>query len=399
MGPGSMLTCHVVNLQPHLGGAEVYTMSFARAVKAAGCRVVLHVKPSADFWAHLASEGIELSRVSIDAGLPDSLPGGSWIVTQAPVSEGFVARAVARHWLTGFCHMPLAGRRAGLLARYHLVYAVSAYVASTMDGAGLRSRYPEPLYGIAEFSRGQEAEPQPVLARSPYAWDRRKWRDRAMSMLAPFAALAARQRVFAPRPGCVVLGIVSNIGPIKQFDILFRLIAPIIAARPEVTLEIFGSGGYRSVANLKEALAPLGERARFWGEQPRPTDIYPQLDFLMSGLPEKEALGLNILEAQVQGVPVLAVDAPPFSETVCDGVTGYLYPDPRTDQGAGFRRVFERALAQPAPDRGAAGRHLEKFSRASFERRIARLVDDAAAHVRRAVMPGYGTPSKPAVEC
>jgi glycosyltransferase involved in cell wall biosynthesis len=394
----SGLTCHVVNLQPSLGGAEVYTMSFVRAVKAAGCRVVLHVNPAAGFWAHLAAEGIEFSRVGADAGLPNSLPDGSWIVTQAPVSEAFVAGALARHWLTGFCHMPLTGRRAGLLARYHLVYAVSAYVASTLVIAGLRHCYAEPLYGIAEFSRGQGEDPQPVLGRSPYSWDRRKWRDRALSMLAPVAAAASRPKVFARRPGSVVLGIVSNIGPIKQFDVLFGLIAPIIAAHPGVTLEVFGSGGYRSVANLKRALAPLGDRVRFWGEQPRPTDIYPQLDFLMSGLPEKEALGLNILEAQAQAIPVLAVDAPPFDETVRDGVTGYLYPDPRTDRGAGFKRVFERALGGQALDRSAAREHLEKFSRSSFERRVAHLVDNALAHLRPVRVCGSGHLPKPAVE-
>jgi len=267
-----------------------------------------------------------------------------------------------------------------------------------MGVAGLRHCYAEPLYGIAEFSRGQAEDPRPVLARSPYAWDRRKWRDRALSVLAPVAALASRPKVFARRPGSVSLGIVSNIGPIKQFDVLFGLIAPIIAAHPGVTLEIFGSGGYRSVANLKHALAPLGDRARFWGEQPRPKDIYPQLDFLMSGLPEKEALGLNILEAQAQAIPVLAVDAPPFNETVRDGVTGYLYPDPRSDRGAGFKRVFERALGGHALDRSAARDHLERFSRAMFEKRIARLVANASAHLCPSGVDEPGHLPKPAVE-
>jgi len=383
MSPASLRPdCHIVNLQPLLGGAEVYTMFFARAVRAAGCRVFLHVSPVAGFWAHLAAEDIAIRPASSDAEVLAVLPAGSWIVTQAPVSSEFVEAARRSHWLTGFCHMPLAGRTAGVLVRYHQVYAVSRYVASTIADAGVGCCYGEALYGIAELDRGQSAAPAAVLARSPYSWDRRKWRDRALSVIEPIAKRATRPARFARKPDSIVLGILSNIGPIKQFEVLFRLIAPHIARAPRVTLEVFGSGGYRSITDLKRALAPLGDRVRFWGPQARPGDVYPQLDFLMSGLPEKEALGLNILEAQSCGVRVLAVDAPPFTETVLDGVSGFLYPDPRTDGGTGFARVLDKALGAPAPDRGAMDAHMARFSRVAYEGRIARLVDNVMAHLR-----------------
>ena len=42
---------------------------------------------------------------------------------------------------------------------------------------------------------------------------------------------------------------------------------------------------------------------------------------------------------------MLAVNAPPFTETVQDGRTGLLYRDPREDQGADFARVLDRAIA------------------------------------------------------
>ena len=101
----------------------------------------------------------------------------------------------------------------------------------------------------------------------------------------------------------------------------------------------------------------------------------------MSGLPEKEALGLNILEAQALGTPVLAVDAPPFTETVADGRTGYLYRDPREDGGADFSRVLERALADPRPDPRAAPDHLARFSRQAFNARVTMLIADAATRL------------------
>ncbi|MFX4385261.1 glycosyltransferase, partial [Acinetobacter baumannii] len=76
-------------------------------------------------------------------------------------------------------------------------------------------------------------------------------------------------------------------------------------------------------------------------------------------------LGLNIIEAQVLGTPVLAVNAPPFTETVADGRTGWLYRDPREDDGADFARVLDRAIRN-RPDPRSAPDHLERFSRPAF---------------------------------
>ena len=378
--PASSITCHIVNLQPALGGAEVFTMFFARAVRGAGCRAVLYVHPAAGFWNHLAAEGVEIVRKARDMEILTRLDAGSWIVTHAPVSAGFADAARVRHWLTGFCHMPLAGRTAGVLARYHLVYAVSAYVLSTLAPAGVPNAYPEAVYGMAELERGRGPVHGAIHRRPPYSWDKRKLRDRLMALAAPLAAAFVPATPFTRRPG-VTFGVVSNIGPIKQFDVLFGVLAPLLARIPQIHLELFGTGGYRSVRDLESVLAPLHGRARFWGHQQDPRAIYPQLDFLMSGLPEKEALGLNIIEAQASGTPVLAVDAPPFTETVLHGKTGYLYPDPRTDGGAGFVRVLEHALAAPRLNPLTQAAHLEKFSRAAFDARVARLAAHAAGEM------------------
>ncbi|MFM9970269.1 MAG: glycosyltransferase, partial [Burkholderiales bacterium] len=99
------------------------------------------------------------------------------------------------------------------------------------------------------------------------------------------------------------------------------------------------------------------------------------VDFILSGLPEKEALGLNLIEAQACGTPVIAIDAPPFDETVLDGVSGYLYTDPRKDDGAAFAALMQRILAgesRPRPLDAAA--HLQRFSVAAFNQRVARAL-------------------------
>ena len=370
------MRCHVVNLQPHLLGAEVYTIFFVRALLAAGCDTTLFVHPDARHWGGLADSGARLVPVEGDQAIAAHLDERAWLVTHAPVSRGFVAAMRGMHLLTGFCHMPLAGRNAGLLAEYDLVYAVSRYVLSTLPDAGLTRVYPEPLYGVAEFNRFAVGATDSVRAGQVVSGDMRKLRDRTLIWLATLRAAFAPARTFVRRPG-LTLGIVSAIGPIKQFDVLFGIIAPLLAAHPDVHLEIFGNGGYRSVADLRRALRPLGKRARFWGRQQSPERVYPQLDYLMSGLPEKEALGLNIIEAQVLGTPVLAVNAPPFTETVADGATGHLYRDPREDGGADFARVLRLALQAPRPDPLAATAHLERFSQPAYNERIARLVAHA----------------------
>ena len=372
--------CHVVNLQPHLLGAEVYTIFFVRALVACGARVTLFAHPRARHWGTLAATGIDIVRVADDGEIAAHLPARAWLVTHAPVSEDFLSAMRGRHLLTGFCHMPLTGRRAGPLADYDLVYAVSRHVLATLPAAGLTRIYPDPLYGVAEFERFGTDEKDSLRAGLRYAWDTRKFRDRAMSWFEPLYASLRPARPFERAPG-VTLGIVSAIAPIKQFDLLFHHIAARIAAVPGVNLEIFGNGGYRSVTDLERALRPLGRRARFWGRQQHPERIYPQLDYLLSGLPEKEALGLNVLEAQALGTPVLAVDAPPFTETVADGRTGYLYRDPREDDGADFSRVLGRALAGPRPDPLAAPDHLARFTQQAFNARVTMLIADAATRL------------------
>ncbi|MBL8378754.1 MAG: glycosyltransferase [Burkholderiales bacterium] len=370
------MRCHVVNLQEHLLGAEVYTIFFVRALLANDCQATLFVHPRARHWGALEALGAEIEPVASDTAIAERLPPRAWLLTHAPVSDAFVSAVLPRHLLTGFCHMPLAGRRAGALARYHRVYAVSRHVLATLPGAGIADAYPEPLYGVAEFERFDAARPDTLRAGLLYSWDRRKWRDRALSWFDPLRFALRPAAPFA-RAGSPTLGVVSAIGPIKQFDRLFAHIAPAIAALPEARLEIFGNGGYRSVTDFKRALAPLGERARFWGRVQHPEVIYPQLDFLLSGLPEKEALGLNLIEAQTLGTPVLAVRAPPFTETVADGETGYLYRDPREDGGADFAAVLARAVAAPRLDARRAQAHLARFSQPSFNTRVAALIEDA----------------------
>jgi glycosyltransferase involved in cell wall biosynthesis len=143
------------------------------------------------------------------------------------------------------------------------------------------------------------------------------------------------------------------------------------------------------VRDLKAALAPIRDRTRFWGYHSNVAAVYPQLDYLLTGLPEKEALGLNVLEAQSCGTPVLAPRAPPFTETVLEGRSGYLYRDPREDKGEDFDNLIQSLLnGKPRPDPRLASNHLAQFSYEALVERTARLL----SAVRKAPAPP-GTPA------
>jgi glycosyltransferase involved in cell wall biosynthesis len=276
--------------------------------------------------------------------------------------------------------MPVQGRDPAAFVDHDRVYAVSGWVRDGLLAAALPA-WDEPLYGVADLD-ARTAESQ-VRRTSRYDWDLRKGRDRLLGWLEPLTETLRPHPAFKRRDG-LTLGIVSRLTPIKQFPQLFAQLTPVLARHPRVNLEIFGSGGYASVRDLDAALRPCASQVRFWGQQGNVAGIYRQLDYLLSGLPEKEALGLNIIEAQACGTPVIAVNAPPFTETVLDGKTGFLYRDPRQDAGADFSRLLDELLVGgPRPRPELAPEHLARFSFDAFVARLRPVVADAKRQISR----------------
>jgi glycosyltransferase involved in cell wall biosynthesis len=367
-----MLHIHHVNLQPIVGGGEIYTRALTRAFADAGAHVTLYAHPKNPLWDGIADGHIDVRSIETERELLSALPRErAVIVTQSPISAAAAQEIVSRHAVAAFAHMPMYRRNAEEFHAYRMVVSVSRYCIDLLRRAGIAHVYPEPMYGTADLERNAA----PVVRRSPYIWDHRKFRDVVLGALEPMAEGIRAHAAFERRPG-LTLGILSLISPIKQLPQLFSILAPAIARHPSVCLEVFGNGGYAQVRDLRRALAPLGDRVRFWGYQQNVGAIYPQMDYLMTGLPEKEALGLNALEAQQSGTPVLAPNAPPFTETVLDGASGYLYREPREDGGSHFAQILDSIVAgRPRPDpRVAAAEHLAKFSHAAMVERARGLM-------------------------
>ncbi len=363
-----------VNLQPHFGGGEVYTAFLCRALSALGVPTQLFVHPRAGFWRDLPLPGDTTLTPAADfSAVAAALPGdGGWLIGHGPLPPILVATAKAKNWLaTAVAHMPVQGRNPDVFAGHDKVFAVSGWVLDGLREAGLPA-WETPLYAVADLVRA--AGTGEIRRSSCFDWDRRKFRDCVLGWIAPVVAPLLPHPRYRRRPG-LTLGVVSRLTPIKQFPRLFGILAPVLAQAPDVRLEIFGSGGYASVRDLRRAVRPLASRVRFWGHQTDVAAVYRDIDYLMTGLPEKEALGLNVIEAQACGTPVLAPNAPPFTETVVDGATGFLYRDPRQDGGADFARLLVRLQALPQRlDPRQAPSHLERFSFAAFVERLRPVV-------------------------
>jgi len=374
-----MKTCYQINLQRGMGGGEIYTRFFTRALLELGWSVVLFVHREAHGWAGLQQPGLSLVPVRNYAEIPARMRGGRTLVITHSPALGEVGKMLRARgaFLASFAHMPLYGRDPGPYGAVDLILAVSQHVIDSLEASGLQNFYPEPLYGVADFERGQQAAKVGIVRRPLYDWDRRKFRDRMLAELYPLYAACLPRKAFARRPG-LTLGIVSRLTPIKQFPLLFEVLAPVLRRFPSVNIEIFGSGGYASVRDLRRSLAPIMRQVRFWGQQTDVRGVYLRIDYLLTGLPEKEALGLNVIEAQACGTPVLAVNAPPFTETIVPGKSGFLFTDPRKDNGQDFAELLTRLTAEQGIDRARMDtHHLEQFTFEAFKTRVAEAMRHA----------------------
>lgn len=354
------------NLSPTLGGAEVYTAFFSRALESRGWRTRVVVNPAATFWDDLDFGGV--ARVNLGTAGGTLSPGEIALIHSplpAPALAGLRGERVI-----GIAHQALYdGKRPAYYQRADMMLAVSRHVIDSLLRNGLQQVYPTPLYGVADLHRGNAAG---LSGQGPlFDVDARKPRDRVLGVLDRTRRALASPQSYRRLPG-FTLGVVSRLAPLKQFPALFEYLAPILARQPDLNLEVFGSAvGYRALRELRHALRPLGQRVRYWGHQRDIVSAYGAIDYLLTGLPEREALGLNALEACLAGTPVLAVAAPPFTETLKHGVTGYLYADPRTDAGADFERILRGIRSGVlVPDRAAAALHLEAFAFPRFADRV-----------------------------
>lgn len=252
-------------------------------------------------------------------------------ITRAQLQD---LRKLPKCRLIAFAHNTRLPKNSDL---FDVVVPVSEYVRRTLLVSGIDPRiiYRRPAYfpasALTEIDDLGTPEYGNPIQRSEYDWNLKKPRDFVLSYFDQIRLRHRENRTQRAKSDMsqvkrVRLGIVSRIARAKQFPDLFRLLhSGLVTVADKVEIHIVGSGPWRQVRDLKSQI-PEGLRSHvfFWGWQQDPWACLPKFHALLLGLPENEALGLNILEATIRKIPVIGIDGGPFSEVVESGRNGWL---------------------------------------------------------------------------
>jgi glycosyltransferase involved in cell wall biosynthesis len=222
------------------------------------------------------------------------------------------------------------GRLAAALARTPVVVS-ALHSTGWPDVINLPNRLLTPLttafVGCAEPHARYLIEVEKLPASRvhwiPNGVDTDKFRPRAEHADPPAAArfdLRAELGFAASRK---LIGIVAQLRPEKNHELLLQAFARVVAALPESALVIIG-GGPR-MAELTALAAELGLAAdvKFLGPRGDVPRLLPQLDLFVL-CSKIEANPVSILEAQACGLPVVSTRVGSIPETVRDSQTGLL---------------------------------------------------------------------------
>lgn len=147
-------------------------------------------------------------------------------------------------------------------------------------------------------------------------------------------------------PGATLVGSLGRLEEQKGYQCLIYAAARVIQQRPDVRFAIAGEGSLRS--SLQRLIDELGLASRFHlcGFKADVANFIAALDiFVSSSL--WEGLPLAMLEAMLQGKPMIATDVGGISEFVLPGQTGELVPpsDPSALTTALLRLLNQREQA------------------------------------------------------
>lgn len=166
------------------------------------------------------------------------------------------------------------------------------------------------------------------------------------------------------------VGMVANLRPVKDVELLVRAAADVVVHHPDVAFAVAGEGDRRPI--LEQMIADLGLAGRFF----LPGSI-PDIPAFLAGLDvavlcsRSEGMSNAVLEYMAAGKPVVATAVGANVQLIENGVNGLLVPPGDQAQLAG---ALDRLLRDPelASRLGAAAhrRVQERYSREAMVRRF-----------------------------
>lgn len=142
---------------------------------------------------------------------------------------------------------------------------------------------------------------------------------------------------------------VGRFAPSKGLDVLLRAMPQILAAEPDVTLTLVGTGPEADALRRQACGLQIADRINFTGPLPQTAlpDFYRRAavfvaPYVQTALGEQEGFGLTIVEAIGCGCPVVATDMPGLRDTLSDDVD---LVEPNNAES--LARAIARTLAAP----------------------------------------------------
>jgi glycosyltransferase involved in cell wall biosynthesis len=158
-----------------------------------------------------------------------------------------------------------------------------------------------------------------------------------------------------------LIGTVAALAPHKDHATLLDAVPEVLSAIPAAHFVWLGEGECRAALERRRAMLGLAEHVHMPGFHPQARALMRQFTlFVLSS--HLEGLCTSLLDAQAQGVPIVATRAGGIREVVEDGTSGWLVP-PRNP--AALAAAVVAALADPGVRAafGAAGRQsAQQFS-------------------------------------
>jgi glycosyltransferase involved in cell wall biosynthesis len=184
------------------------------------------------------------------------------------------------------------------------------------------------------------------------------------------------------RTGPPRVGMVGNLRPVKNPELLVRAAAEVCRSHPETTFAIAGEGELRPILHQQIRTLSLGDRFHLPGATADVPGFLAKLDVgvLCS---RSEGMSNAVLEYMAAGRPIVATAVGGNVELIDDGETGLLVPpdDSRAFASAIVRVLKDRALAARL---GAAARRraIERHSREAMVRRFEEFYESLAVSRR-----------------
>ena len=157
----------------------------------------------------------------------------------------------------------------------------------------------------------------------------------------------ARERLidaFGLAPDAVIVGCVAQLIPRKGHATLLQSVAELAGAHPNLRTICFGAGPLARALEQQIAAHGLSERVTLAGFHEDLPALMPGLDLLVHA-PEREGLGVAVLEALAARVPVVATAAGGVPDVIENGITGLLVPP---NEPAALAAAIERMLSESA---------------------------------------------------